>query len=325
MTVNIGQLAASTLRNRRGIAADNIQDNIAVLKYILESDTKRYEDGGRDIVEQVEYAEQNFGWYTGWDQLNVGPVDSVDGANYDWKQASASMSISGREQRMNSGKHASIRLVKQKVKGLEKTMMNNMSTAIFGDGTGSNGLTLLGLQALVSTTPSTGNPGGIDRSVAANAFWRNYAFSGVTTGGAAVSPANIQAYMNQCWLNTMRGTDQTKLITADNNYYDFYWRSLQAIQRITDGKQKKASIGFESLAFKNADVICGGGIGGAHPANKMYFLNTDYLGFVIHPDADFEVIGGDRTPINQDGFTRIMLFMGALTMSGGQFQAVLFA
>ena len=41
----------------------------------------------------------------------------------------------------------------------------------------------------------------------------------------------------------------------------------------------EAGAGFTSLKYMNADVVFDGGVGGGAPANKMYFLNTNYIYF----------------------------------------------
>ena len=58
------------------------------------------------------------------------------------------------------------------------------------------------------------------------------AFSGQTNGGAAVSTATIQTYMNRVYLQLVRGADAPDLVVADNNYYRFYLESMQALQRV---------------------------------------------------------------------------------------------
>ena len=73
--------------------------------------------------------------------------------------------------------------------------------------------------------------------------------------------------MTQLAIKLVRGTDKADLIVADNNYYNLYVNSLQAIQRVTDPEM--AGSGFASLKFygggTSADVVLGGGIGPQNP------------------------------------------------------------
>jgi hypothetical protein len=65
------------------------------------------------------------------------------------------------------------------------------------DGTQST-LAVPGLDALISTTPTVGIIGGIDRSNAANAYWRNWVSGPITTGLAA-NVGNLLAKMEVEW------------------------------------------------------------------------------------------------------------------------------
>jgi len=216
-------------------------------------------------------------------------------------------------------------LIEGRIKVAEAQLSNRINLDLYGNGTGNGGKNLTGLAAAVADAPSSGTYGGINR--ATWTFWQNQAFSGVTNGGAAVSAANIQSYMTQLAIKLVRGTDKADLIVADNNYYNLYVNSLQAIQRVTDPEM--AGSGFASLKFygggTSADVVLGGGIGAQEPANHMYFLNTDYIFFRPHKDRNFVPIGGERQSVNQDAIVKLIGWAGNLTTSGAQFNGVLTA
>lgn len=232
--------------------------------------------------------------------------------------------MSGMEQLQNSGKEQMIDLLEARIKVAEARLTNRIGADIFGDGTSNNGKGITGLASALSTSPATGTYGGIDR--AAYPWWRNVAFDATVDGGASVTPANIQSYMNQVAVQLIRGTDKPDLIIADANYYTAYLESMQAIQRVTS--EDMAGAGFTSLKYfgagMNSDVVMGGGIGGSMPENTMYFLNTNYLFLRPHKDRNFVAIGGDRMSVNQDAFVRLIGWAGNLTSSGLQFNGVLF-
>jgi hypothetical protein len=134
----------------------------------------------------------------------------------------------------------------------------------------------------------------------------------VTNGGAPVSAANIQSYMNQVWVQLVRGSDAPDMIVADNNYYRAYLESLQAIQRISD--PELASIGFQTLKYMTADVVLDGGFGGGCPTNSMYFLNNNYIFFRPHKERFFAPIGDERFATNQDAMVKLIGFAGNMTV-----------
>lgn len=242
-------------------------------------------------------------------------------AEFDIKQCAVAVSISGLEELQNSGREQMIDLLEKRIKNAEKTMMNNMSTDVYSDGTADSGKQITGMQALVADDPTTGTVGGIDRSTFS--FWQNglYDFSveGVTAGSDT-----IQEAMNELYLRVARGPDVPDLIVADNTFFKYYWASLQAIQRVmTDTGSITAGAGFQSLKFMGADVIYDGGVGGACPANHMYFLNSDYIHYRPHRDRNMVPLNPDRYATNQDAMVKLIGWAGNMTLSNAFVQGVM--
>lgn len=311
--VNFDNLLTTTLESRTGKLADNVSDNNALLKRLKERGNIRPVSGGTKIVEELEYGQSDSKWYTGYDTIDFTNPKLFSTAEFDLKLLAAPVGISGEELLKNAGKERVIDLLEAKIKNAEKTLINQMSVAIYSDGTGSGGKQLTGLQALVSDAPTTGTVGGIDR--ATNEFWRNQAKT------SAVTAENIYAAMNEVYLACSRGSDRPDIIVADDELYATYEASLVPQQRFTNAKLAEA--GFTNLKFKGADVIYDGGIGGACPAGHMYFLNTEYLRLRPHKERNFKLIGGERMAINQDAIYKIIGWAGNLTMSNAQLQGVL--
>lgn len=316
------EIVTTTLRNRTGKLADNVSKNNGLLKRLKQKGKVKPVNGGRTIVQEMEYAENGtFKRYSGYEMLNIAPSDVFTASEYNYAQAAVAISISGLEEIQNSGEEQIIDLLESRIGNAERTLVNNIALDCYSDGTADGGRQIGGLQLLISSAPTSGVIGGIDRS--SWNFWRNQAFSGVNNGGAAVTAANIQSYMNRLFVQLVRGADQPDLIVADNNYYRLYLESLQAIQRIQG--EDKAMAGFNSLKYMNADVILDGGYGGGAPTNSMYFLNTDYIYFRPAAKRNFVPIGDDRYATNQDAMVKLIGFAGNLTMSNAFLQGVLSA
>ena len=279
-------------------------------------------DGGRTIVQELEYAENStYTRYSGYELLNIQPSDIATAAEFDWKQASVAVSISGLEGEVqNTGESAIIKLISARVKNAEKTMMNNLSLDLYSNGTADSGKQIGGLQLLIADAPTAGVVGNIDRSQWS--FWRNQNYSISGNLGAAASQANMQAAMNSLYLATSRGNDHPDLWIADDTYYQFYWQSLQSIQRITSDEMAQA--GFTSLKFMNSDVVFDGGIGGGCPAAHMYALNTDYLKFRPSTNRNMTPLENVQS-INQDATVKLIVWAGNMTLSNAQLQGVLTA
>jgi hypothetical protein len=318
---NLSEIITTTLEHRSKKLADNITENNMILKRLSERGKIKPVSGGRKIYEELEYAENGtFGWYSGYDTLNISPQDVFTTAEFDWKQCYAAVTINGLEELQNSGEEALIDLLEARVSNAEKSMKNGMAAALYADGTGNGGKEIGGLQLLIANDPTTGTVGNINR--ATWTFWRNQVYDASSDGGAAATAANIQGYMESLYLEVSRGSDHVDLILADNNYFKLYWDSLTANQRFTN--EKLSGTGFDNLRFMNADVVFDGGIGGNCPANTMYFLNTDYIRLRPHKDRQFKPLGAaNRYATNQDALVKLIGWAGNMTLTGAQYQGIL--
>jgi hypothetical protein len=314
------EILSSTLRDFQNDFADNVTDKNALLTAMKDVGGIKLKTGGESIQQQLAYAENStFQYYSGYETLDVSASDTLTSANYDWKQAAVNITISGLERRQNSGEAQIIDLVTNRTKVAMITMANNINVGLYSDGTGSSGKQIGGLQLIVADDPTTGTVGGIDAST--QTFWRNVAYDATTDGGAAASASNIIKYMNTVYNQLTRGTDKPNLIVADQNYYNFYQQALQSIQRVNVNEgavAKMASSGFAALDYLGVPVVLDNDI----PTNHMYFLNTNYLEFCVHENANFTPGEMDK-PINQDAMVMPILFMGNLTCSNRSLQGVL--
>jgi len=314
------EILSSTLRDYQNDFADNVTDKNALLTAMKEKGGIQIKPGGVSIQRQLDYQQNStFQYYSGYETLDISATDTLTSANYDWKQAAVNVTISGLEKRQNSGEAQIIDLVTSRTRNAMSTMSNNINVGLYSDGTGSAGKQIGGLQLIVADDPTTGTVGGIN--AADNAFWRNVVYDATTDGGSAASASNIISYMNATYNQLTRGTDKPDLIVADQNYYNFYQQSLQSIQRINvqeGAVARMASSGFAALDYLGVPVILDNDI----PANHMYFLNTDYLFFDVHEEANFTP-GEMERPINQDAMVMPILFQGNLTCSNRSLQGVL--
>lgn len=311
---NLSEIVTTTLRNRSGETADNVSNSNALLQRLNQRGMVRSADGGQNIIEELEYAENStFMYYSGYEVLNINQSDVLSAAEFSWKQGAVVVTFSGLEAEVqNTGKERQIHLVQKRIKNARKTMANKLSEGIYSDGTGTSGKQITGLQALVADAPATGTVGAINR--ANFSFWRNQ----VQDPGAAATSSNIKTQMQTLWISCIRGNDKPDIIVADAAYYQAYWESLTDIQRIT--RADNGVSGFDNLAFNTADVVYDGDSG--IPANRMYFLNTDYLYWRPHSKRNMVPLG-DRSSVNQDATVVPLVFAGNLTGSNLSVQGVL--
>ena len=327
---SVSDIIATTIQARSGNLADNTTNNNALLRRLKQRGNVRPVGGGNVILEEIMYNDSttnNTNSYSGYEILNISQNSPISAAQYSFTQYASAVTISGLEMLQNSSKQQIIDLLDGRMQIAEAQLQNRIGLDIYGDGTGNAGKNITGLGAAVPDSPATGTYGGINR--ANFSFWQSQAYSGVTNGGAAVSSANIQAYLTALTIKLVRGTDKPDLIVCDNVYFQYYVNSLQAIQRITSDGGSDAGAGFAQLKFYGggypADVVLDGGIGASATANHAWTLNTNYIFFRPHGDRNFVPIGGERQAVNQDAVVKLIGWAGNLTCSGAQFQGVLIA
>ncbi len=311
------ELVATTFRNHRKEIKDNLSNRNALLKYMMKKGNYRKEDGGLTIVTPLDYAANGtYQRYSDWDTLNISASDVISAAEYQWRQVALNVVSSGRELRINSGDSRIINLAKKKIQNAIRTFNNSFSSDLYSSGSATNQIN--GLQAIIADV-NTNTVGGIDANTWT--FWRNTVTDASSLSITPSATTIENGLMLPTWLNTDRGpSDQPDLIVADNNYYTFFEGSQVSIKRYMDAE--KANAGFVSLKYKNADVIFDGNSG--IPSDHMYFVNTNYLELVVHPQADLEVMT-EIQPVNQDGSVVPIFWMGNLVCSNRKLQGVIIA
>ena len=298
-------LLTTTLANYRKQLVDNIFDDYPFLSYIngklgkamRGSSIKRTVDGGESIVEHLLYeTNSTVKSYAGAESLDTTLQEGMTIARYNWKQYAVSVGITGLEKRNNQGEAAMINLLSSKAKQAEMSLRDRMSVDAFADGTGNGSKNLTGLAALVSSTITVG---GISPTT--------YTWWVPTVTSSAGSFAATGVDKMRTMFNTITfGNDKPDFIITTQSVYEFYEKALQPQERFASNTV--ADAGFMNLTFKGVPIVfdrdCTSGY--------MYFLNSKYLSFVVHKDADFTT-GPFVTPENQDVSTAMILFQGNLT------------
>ena len=310
---NVNQLVATTIANYHKTFADNITNSNAVTALLKQGDRVRVIEGGKAIACPLAYAEETFAWYAGTELLSRAVKETISEADYFPANAVVSVTLSGPDLAKNRGRERVLNLLEGKMDNAESTMKNNITKAIYGDGTVAK--SFVGLRAMV-TDNGLGTIGGI--SATTWPFWMNQ-FQAVARATGLQYPA-LKAGMNALWLKLTRGTEKPDLLLADGEVYANYESGLQENQRYADARL--GALGFETLKYKSAPLVFDGAATGITGA---YYLNTKYLKFEIYSGRNFESLDlPDQSP-DMDAVTRHLAFMGALTMSNRSMQGRLTA
>ena len=309
----VSQLVATTLSNYHKQFADNVSNSNAVTALLREGNRIRVIEGGKQISCPLTYAEETFLWYVGTQLLSRATKETISEADYAPATAVASVTLSGPDLAMNRSRERILNLLEGKLDNAQATMKNNITKAVYGDGTVTN--SFAGLKAFV-TQDGLGIVGGIDASTWT--FWKNQ-FQNVVRATGLQYPA-LAAAMGALWMKLIRGAEKPDLIVADGEIYSTYESGLQVNQRYADAKL--GALGFETLKYKSAPLVFDGVATGLTGA---YYLNTKYMKFEIYSGRNFEALDlPDQSP-DMDAVTKHLAFMGALTLSNRSMQGRLFA
>lgn len=315
LTAGFTELLSTTFRAVKQDVADNVSNHNALWRRLQEKGNYRYEDGGVSIQCPIEYqANGTVMRYSGFDSLNIQASDVITTAEFAWRQMAGALPVSGFEMRANQGEARIVNLVKAKIRNLEHSLANTLSSDVYSSGTLANQIN--GLQALVSDTNTTGTVGGINAALWT--FWQNQLYS-FTTQSVTASATTIMAALESIWTSTVRGKDQPDLYMFDSVYWGYIIGAMEALQRYTNTQDVKA--GITNLKFKGGDAVYDSSASGM-PASHVYALNTDYIELVVHRDADLEPLP-ERASINADATVTPVIWQGNLVVTNRARQGVI--
>ncbi|NDG32400.1 phage major capsid protein, partial [bacterium] len=275
--------------------------------------------GGYEIRKPIMYNDSAVGgFYSGMSAFNLDAIDDMTAFRFAIKQVYEPVAISGRDRRANRDDAMLLDLVESKMKAAVARLKNTVSTSLRGDGTGSGGLEFDGIKKALSTSPSSGTYGSIDRS--ANTWARNLAVN------VTLSAANVQETITDTISQIARGDEQPDLGLMDRTAWKYLHSSLTAIQRI-QLPVKKAVAGFRSLSYDGVDFVFDGGYGSAVlESNSCRLMNTKYWTFDMVRGADFKPLAPEMArPVDQDAVFTVIIVEGNLCCSAPALQAVIYA
>jgi hypothetical protein len=305
---NTNNLVTTTINNYHKEFADNVANSNALTALLREGNRIRTVDGGKTISCPLTYAEETFAWYSGTELLSRAVKETISESDFAPANAVASVTLSGPDLAKNKGKERILNLLEGKMENAQVTMNNNITKAVYSDGTVAK--SFAGLKAFV-TDAGTGIVGGIDSTTWP--FWKNQ-FQSIARATGLQYPA-LKAGMNALWMKLIRGTEHPDLVVADGEVYSTYESGLQENQRYTDARL--GALGFETLKYKSAALVFDGAATGLVGG---YMLNTKYMKFEIYTGRNFEMLDlPDQSP-DMDAVTRHIAFMGALTLSNRSMQ-----
>lgn len=346
---------AQELQDAGKIALDfylknNPVDQVAVERPLLKTlmaKKKTFPGGKQYVVEQLRYRYQsNFQWFNGSSVVTYNKRVTIEQGQFPWRSAHDGFSLD--EDRLaqdgitiddgGMGGKASraeqvqlTNLLQESTETLRLGFEEKFSMYAHLDGTSSSDA-IAGLDALVSTAPTSGTVGGIDRST--NTWWRNHAATGLTAPTTQAQAITFLAAMETAWRACVKNGGRPDLILAGAGFIDAYIAAMNLVgQQISyaGGKPRELDGGVTAVYYKGVEIMWspefddnfGGAVSPAiHWTKRCYFLNTKHM--TLRP-MDGQDMVSRKPPRVYDKYVYYwaLTWRGALTMSRGNAHAVL--
>lgn len=271
---NVGQVIASAWEDYvKQDPVDNIFPRFWLLENIKEGQSFR-KGNGTPITGTIEYAvNTTVKAMSELETLDVARVDVFDRYEGAWKFVGGDMVISEYEKGVTAGGAGKFNLEASKVENLKRSMMNQINTDLFSDGTGTSGKQAGGLQYIVSSTPTTGTVLTVNR--ATYSFWRNQ-----QTSGAKSSTAfdNLKGSMRSIYNLASNGIGQETpdfAVSPRTEFEGFESLSVSLERYVRDNSNDKLVTGYKGTQIMFKDIPLA--FDAACPAGTMYILNRRNL------------------------------------------------
>lgn len=290
---NRGQLVAAAWEDYvKTDPADQVFNFFWLLKNLQVGDSFR-KGAGDPITGTIEYAlNTTVKSMSELESLDVQRVDVFDRYEYAWKFVGGLIVMSEFEKLMTAGAAGKFDLEAGKIDNLKKTMQYTVNADLYSDGTGSGGKQAGGLQYIVSTTPTTGTVGAINR--ATYTFWRNQQTSGAKTSTAYDNyKASLRSIYNLCSSGVAMETPDFGVTNrTDFEGYESLSVTVERLERSAVTDKLLSGYKGDHVMFKDIPLS----FDFAAPSGNTYILNRRNL-FIRY--AAWMKAFPPNTPVNQ--------------------------
>lgn len=293
---------------------DQIYQSNVLLKRILQGN-KRMVQGGTHIEVPLLYGRWTTGGaYSGYDQFDTTPHDTVKNALFNWKFYQVTWAVDGGTLVRADSPDAIANFLTLQSQQAYMEMAEHLATGLFGSAV-SNVKQLDGLTDLVGTGSSIGNQnyGGLDRT--ANTFW-NSSVTGISSTDTMDLPTLMSAFTG-----ASRGGQHPTIIVSRQDQWNRYWAlnfsgsgsgEIQYPRQPQGHDALLASAGFTNLLFNNVPWVADSHVtDGVVDANnsRVYMLNENFFHWIVSPRMDF-YLKPFQEPVDQDAMVASLLYGG---------------
>lgn len=276
---------------------------------------KKIVQGGFQIEQPLMYQAMAAGGpYSGTDQLNITPSDTVLNAVYPWAQQFVPITIDGLTQIKMDQPIAIANFVKMQFRQAEMQMADNIGTGLWSD-TVANSKQILGLTGAIDNGTIASSYGGLNRTTYS---WWN---SQEDTSTTVTSLNKYNLLFQSC---TFGGRHPTIILTTQSCWNYFYntvgvaTAGTQIFPNAPTGSDEiLLSAGYTNLLFNNVPLVSDSHIPGGTNQGVVFMINENYWDLFVSPRADF-TLEDFQTPVDQDVMVAKILWAGNMACSNAQ-------
>jgi len=267
--------------------------------------------GGTQIEQPLMYTNMtSYGWYSGFDQLNTAPSDTVQNAVFMWKQAYVNVSVDGLTMIRVSSPLAIANFIATQFAQAQMQMADLLGQGMWSDSV-TNVKAIDGILGAIDNGTINASYGGIARG--SNAWW-NAQIDSTTT---VMTLAALQALYG----STTVGGQHPTIIASNQHQYNNYWALntsfMQYPRQPVGSDENLAQAGFQNLLFNNTPWFVDSHVPTTGTQGFVFFINENFLEFVVASMVDF-YLEDFQTPVDQDAMVSKLLWAGDLTFSNVQ-------
>lgn len=340
-TEDLAQLGKIALNQYvRDAVVDQVTRDRPFLNFLLKGRDKFLGAKEGVVLNVRKGLDSNFQWGYGDSAIEFRARHTTDQVTYKWARATDTLSIS-HDRLFGAGIHVVegksgqyhleqnervqlVNLINEQATALQEGFFQSLDRELHRSGT-SSADAIVGLDALVSTTPAKGTVGGLDAATAT--YWRNGA-------DLDIAAADLPEHMEKMWRNCARyGGSTPDFILAGSDFIDAYRTCITVTQNADAGSVKRVDVGtgkgietglyFKGIpitwdpAFEDLDEV--ETTATTKWAKRCYFLNSKRMKY---QDDGMQVVTPVR-PYNILAMYQMCIVRSVLTMSQRNAHAVM--
>lgn len=313
MAISVGQVQALT---QKGIVADGgLKDAVFKTHVYLERLRKKQKAwSGYKLTIPFNYfddTQTSGSYYVGPTALSHDFYDPITELSFDLVELQETIAISHRDIALNSGKHAILKLVKERLKIAEKGMQQRFTKGLFSDGTASTGALTTdqfdGIQTFLKS--SAVSYGGVSSSDVS-------AHVAVVLDNSSVDRALTTSLHQSALGQASEGNERPTLGIMRQNVMDKFIELLKPHQRLGKDNVDGLGHGKNTLVYSGVDHI----VDNLAPEKSIAFLNENFVHLYAHPEYDMVRNTWDKLE-NKDAMMERIFWKGTYACSVLRYQA----